>query len=68
MQLPPPDLPGPAKIPLGDSPVPTHADQPRPTDLGHIKLSVAEHHRLTQLARAKAAGLLSRAAEIFHLH
>ena len=55
-------------IPLGDSPVPTHPGQPRPADLGHIKLSVAEHHRLLQLAQAKAAGLLTRAAEIFHLH
>jgi len=44
-------------IPLEDSPVPTHAGQPRPTDLGHIKLSVAEHHRLFQLARAKAAAV-----------
>jgi SRSO17 transposase len=66
--LSPLDLPDLATIPLGDSPVPTHPDQPRPADLGHIKLSVAEHHRLLQLARAKAAGLLSRAAEIFHLH
>jgi DDE superfamily endonuclease len=65
-QLTPLNLPALA-IPLGDSPVPTHAAQPRPADLGHIKLSVAEHHRLLQLARAKAAGLLSRAAEIFHL-
>jgi hypothetical protein len=65
-QLSPLDLTG-LMIRLGDSPVPTHAGQPRPADLGHIKLSVAEHHRLLQLARAKAAGLLSRAAEIFHL-
>jgi len=66
-RLSPLDVAGSATIPLGDSLVPTHADQPRPADLGHIKLSVAEHHRLLQLARAKAAGLLSRTAEIFHL-
>jgi hypothetical protein len=65
---PPPLDPATVAIPLGDSPVPTHADQPRPDDLGHIKLSVAEHHRLLRLARAKAAGLLSRAGELFHLH
>jgi SRSO17 transposase len=55
------------RIPLGDSPVPTRAGQPRPPDLGHIKLSVAEHRRLYALAQAKAAGLLSTAAEAFHL-
>jgi hypothetical protein len=55
-------------IPPGDSPVPVTADQPRPADLGHIKLSVAEHRRLHHLARAKAAGLLTAAAEAFHLH
>jgi hypothetical protein len=56
------------RIPLGDSPVPVTADQPRPADLGHIKLSVGEHRRLHQLALDKTAGLLSAAAEAFHLH
>jgi hypothetical protein len=63
----PTDLADPG-IPLGDSPVPVTANQPRPADLGHIKLSVAEHRRLHQLALDKAAGLLSAAAEAFHLH
>lgn len=54
-------------IPLGDSPVPTHPGQPRPADLGHIKLSVGEHRRLHALAWAKAAGLLTATAEAFHL-
>jgi hypothetical protein len=66
-QTNPVDLADPG-IPLGDSPVPVTADQPRPADLGHIKLSVAEHHRLHHLARQKAAGLLTAAAEAFHLH
>jgi hypothetical protein len=55
------------RIPLGDSPVPTHPGQPRPPDLGHIKLSVSEHRRLHALALAKAAGLLTATAEAFHL-
>ena len=59
--------PGPG-VPRGDSPVPVTAGQPRPADLGHIKLSVAEHRRLYHLARLKAAGLLTAAAEAFHLH
>jgi hypothetical protein len=56
------------RIPLGDSPVPARPDQPRPEDLGHIKLSVGEHRRLHALALAKAAGLLTATAEAFHLH
>ncbi|HEY6797124.1 MAG TPA: hypothetical protein VI248_20825 [Kineosporiaceae bacterium] len=70
----PPDEPEPVndadddrRIPLGDSPVPARPGQPRPADLGHIKLSVAEHRRLHALALAKAQGLLSAAAEAFHL-
>ena len=55
-------------IPTGDSPVPVTADQSRPTRIGYIKLSIAEHRRLYELALAKAAGLLTQAAEAFHLH
>jgi SRSO17 transposase len=55
-------------IPTGDSPVPATADQPRPPRIGYIKLSIAEHRRLHELARAKAAGLLTTTAEAFHLH
>lgn len=78
-QPPPPPArpvkPGPVKsidpadlrIPLGDSPDPTHPNQPRPPELGYIRLSVGEHHRLHTLALAKAAGLLSTTAEAFHL-
>jgi hypothetical protein len=55
------------RIPIGDTPVPSRPGQPRPPDLGHIKLSVAEHRRLHTLALAKAAGLLTAAAEAFHL-
>lgn len=70
---PPPTRPEPnvdpadLRIPLDDSPVPTHPNQPRPPDLGHIQLSVGEYHRLHALALAKAAGLLSTTAEAFHL-
>jgi hypothetical protein len=45
----------------------THPGLHRPTDLGHIKLSVGEHRRLHALALAKAAGLLFATAEAFHL-
>ena len=54
-------------IPLDDSPVPVTATQRRPTRIGYIKLSIAEHRRLYELALAKAAGLLTPAAEAFHL-
>jgi SRSO17 transposase len=75
-QPPPPAPPAPPapsvdpadlRIPLGDSPVPTRPGQPRPPDLGYIKLSVAEHRRLHALALTKACGLLSAPAEAFHL-
>ena len=55
-------------IPTGDSPVPVTAEQPRPDRIGYIKLSIAEHRRLYELAQAKAAGLLTTTAEAFHLH
>lgn len=63
-QIDPADL----LIPLGDSPVPLNPTQPQPADLGHIKISTTEFRRLHQLARDKAAGLLTAAAEAFHLH
>ena len=62
-----PSTPAGLRIPLGDSPVPTHPAQSRPADLGCIHLSVAEHRRLLALAHAKAAGLLTPTAEAFHL-
>jgi Transposase DDE domain len=55
------------RIPLGDSPVPTYAGQPRPPQLGMIKLSVAEASRLTHLAGEFAAGLITRALLAFAL-
>ena len=55
------------RIPFGDSPVPTTLTQPRPPELGYIRLSVGEHHRLHTLALTKTAGLLTIAADAFHL-
>jgi len=50
-------------IPLGDSPTPVHPDQPRPPDIGHIRLSLNETLRLITLANAG----LPHAKTMFHL-
>jgi hypothetical protein len=64
-----PDKPDDAdlQIPRGDAPVPDHGGQPRPRDLGLIKLSVAETARLERLARDYAAGLFTRTRLAFAL-
>ncbi len=55
------------QIPLGDAPVPARGGQPRPPAITPIKLSIAETTRLTRLAAAHAAGLISRARLAFAL-
>jgi hypothetical protein len=47
-------------IPLGDAPVPVRGGQPCPPGIAPIRLPVAETARLAGLARAYAAGLISR--------
>ena len=55
------------RIPLGDAPVPAYPGQPRPRQLGLIRLSVAETARLARLAADWAAGLLTPAQLAFRL-
>ena len=55
------------RIPIGDTPIPTHPDQPRPPHLGLIRLTVAETARLTRLAADWTAGLITRAHLAFKL-
>ena len=55
------------RIPLGDAPVPAYPGQPRPRQVGLIRLSVAETARLARLAADHAAGLLTRARLAFRL-
>lgn len=62
-----PDNPIPA-IARGDAPIPTRPDEPRPPDLGPIRLTIAETARLTRLAADWAAGLLARTRLAFALH
>jgi hypothetical protein len=50
-------------IPRGDSPVPVRPDQPRPADIGHIRLTLNETLRLVGIVNAG----LSRAWMMFHL-
>lgn len=54
------------RIPLG-APVPAYPGQPRPRQLGLIRLSVAETARLARLAAGWAAGLLTPARLAFRL-
>jgi SRSO17 transposase len=55
------------RIPLGDAPTPTRAGQPRPPQLGLIRLTVAETARLSRLAADWTAGLITRAHLAFTL-
>jgi AraC-like DNA-binding protein len=55
------------QIPLGDAPVPVRAGQPRPPELGPIKLSIAETTRLAGLAARHTTGLITRARLAFAL-
>jgi SRSO17 transposase len=55
------------RIPLGDAPIPHHPGQVMPVRLGLIRLSVAETARLTRLAAAWTAGLITRAQLAFVL-
>ena len=50
-------------IPRGDSPVPVRPDQPCPTEIGYIRLTLNETLRLVGIANAG----LSRAQMAFHL-
>ena len=50
-------------IPLGDSLIPTRPDQPAPTDIGHIRLTLNETLRLIKIANEG----LSKARTAFHL-
>ena len=50
-------------IPLGDSLIPVRPDQPRPPDIGHIRLTLNETLRLIGIANAG----LSKAQMAFHL-
>jgi SRSO17 transposase len=55
------------RIPVGDAPVPTRPNQPRPPHLGLIRLTVAETARLTRLATDWTTGLITRARLAFTL-
>jgi SRSO17 transposase len=55
------------RIPLGDAPIPGHPGQPRPPQLGLIRLSIAETARLARLAADWTAGLITRAHLAFTL-
>jgi hypothetical protein len=55
------------RIPLGGAPVPAYPGQPRPRQLGLIKLPVAETARLARLAAGWAAGLLTPVQLAFKL-
>jgi hypothetical protein len=51
-------------IPRDDSLIPVRPDQPCPTNIGHIRLTLNETPRLVRIANAG----LSRARTAFHLH
>lgn len=57
------DLPDDLMIPLGDSAIPVRPDQPRPPEIGYIRLTLHEILRLVGIANAG----LSQARVAFHL-
>lgn len=57
------DLPDDLMIPLGDSAIPVRPDQPRPPEIGYIRLTLPETLRLVGIVNAG----LSQARVAFHL-
>ena len=57
------DIPDDLTIPLGDSVIPVRPDQPRPPEIGYIRLTLPEVLRLVGIANAG----LSQARVAFHL-
>lgn len=57
------DLPDDLMIPLGDSVIPFRPDQPRPPEIGYVRLTLPEILRLVGIANAG----LSQARVAFHL-